>query len=135
MIDEKFKSSVQLKGIHLLTSVFKKSKTVNKMSGFEMNIKKKSEQNQQNITCELTISLSSKTNPDFQFEVSMLGTFLLKGELHFSIENFKNMNAPAIIYPYIRQHVRSVSLEAGLSPIILPVINFEAFHQQKQNKK
>ncbi len=39
-------------------------------------------------------------------------------------KDFAKNNAPAIIYPYIRQFVRTLTLEAGFNPIILPIVNF-----------
>lgn len=68
-------------------------------------------------------------DPDTKNEfihVSYVGRFqLLREQAEINLKDFSQVNAPAIIYPYIRQHVRALSLEAGFSqPIILPIINF-----------
>ncbi len=50
------------------------------------------------------------------------------------VEKYKNMemdsfiknNAPALIFPYIRQHIQEVTTNAGLVPLILPPMNLIA---------
>jgi preprotein translocase subunit SecB len=41
------------------------------------------------------------------------------------------VNAPAIVFPFIRAFINTVSTNAGYNPIILPAINFVALNQSK----
>jgi preprotein translocase subunit SecB len=40
------------------------------------------------------------------------------------IQRFANINAAAMIYPFIRENAASISAKAGMSPIMIPVSNF-----------
>lgn len=40
------------------------------------------------------------------------------------IKRFANINAAAMIYPFIRENAASISAKAGMSPIMIPVSNF-----------
>ncbi|NCD10471.1 MAG: preprotein translocase, partial [Negativicutes bacterium] len=40
-----------------------------------------------------------------------------------------NVNGAAIIYPYIREHLTSLSVKAGVGIILLPPANFAAYNK------
>lgn len=40
------------------------------------------------------------------------------------LQQFADINGPAIIFPFLREHLASMSLKAGIPPIMLPPINF-----------
>ena len=42
----------------------------------------------------------------------------------FSKSTFFRMNAPAIAYPYVRSFISTLTLNAGIPPLILPTYNF-----------
>lgn len=57
--------------------------------------------------------------------VKMAGIFECVGDTQIKDYNeFGKVNAAAIIFPYIREHISSLALKAGLGPLILPPINF-----------
>jgi preprotein translocase subunit SecB len=41
-----------------------------------------------------------------------------------NLDQFGHVNAAAIIYPYIREHLSNLSAKAGLGLIFLPPVNF-----------
>jgi preprotein translocase subunit SecB len=131
-VTEKTKSSFELISISLRKSLFEIAKPQNVLDDFEIGIgidKKIDKENNKQLECALTTILSVKDREAFKLSVTMVGRFNVNGEFDFDTSDFLNINAPAIIYPYIRQHVRTLSLESGMvKPIILPVINFVAFH-------
>lgn len=54
-------------------------------------------------------------------------------------EDFKKkpypfVNGPAISYPFLRSFLATLTLNAGMMPILLPSINFLAIWQDKQSK-
>lgn len=57
--------------------------------------------------------------------ITMAGIFkkIGKSELQ-DLEQFGHVNAAAIIFPYIREHLSNLSSKAGLGLIILPPANF-----------
>lgn len=42
----------------------------------------------------------------------------------FINSSFVKVNAPAILFPFIRSYISTITINAGLEPIILPAINF-----------
>jgi preprotein translocase subunit SecB len=56
--------------------------------------------------------------------IKMVGVFELIGESVLDKNEFGYVNGAAIIFPYIRECLSSLSLKAGIGPIILPPFNF-----------
>lgn len=52
----------------------------------------------------------------------------------FQQGKFVTINAPAIIFPYLRSFLTTFSVNAGLPPIILPTINFQALAEESTKK-
>ena len=133
-VTEKTKSSFQLMSISLRKSVFEIAEPESILDNFEIGIgieKKISIENNRKLECAVTTMLSVEDREAFNLSVTMVGKFIVRGESDFETNDFLNINAPSIIYPYIRQHVRALSLESGMvKPIILPVINFVSFHNE-----
>lgn len=79
---------------------------------------------------KLTVKTGESDDIDaFHAKIIVIAIFERKKEATFSDEEFGRINAAAIIYPYIRQHIRGLSLDAGLNPIILPLVNFQKLYE------
>ncbi|MGB0861492.1 MAG: protein-export chaperone SecB [Saprospiraceae bacterium] len=132
-VTEQSKSSFQLKAINLRKSNFEVLDVEKALDGLGISInieKKQSKENRRLLECALTISLVIEERVDFNIAVTMIGKFEIIGDVDFDTDEFLSINAPSIIYPYIRQHVRTLSLESGMiKPIILPVLNFVNLHK------
>ena len=79
------------------------------------------------ITVAETVYFTQKYNDVEQvnIEVKMVGIFECIGEtLLKEYEEFGRINGAAIIFPYIREHITTLSLKAGIGVIIIPPINF-----------
>jgi preprotein translocase subunit SecB len=48
---------------------------------------------------------------------------------------FAKISAPAIGFPYVRAFMSTLSIQAGLPPIILPSINFIQFNKELEKEK
>lgn len=66
------------------------------------------------------------------FQIEKVNTIDTK---KLTVEYFAEHNAPAIIYPYLREYVSYISIKAGLNPILLPVTNFHAIADMKEKNK
>lgn len=67
------------------------------------------------------------TNEDKSLDISveMVGFFEFDRDLSQKEKDcFFSANAPAIMFPYIRAYISTVTGTAGIEPIILPTINF-----------
>jgi preprotein translocase subunit SecB len=73
---------------------------------------------------EIIVVIKSKTN-DFNFQIQTFGFFEISGRTNDTIlNNFLNISAPTILYPFIRAFVSNLTLQSGMNPIIIPTINF-----------
>jgi len=67
----------------------------------------------------------------FDINFKALGIFEFKEESNKeNLTNFFYTNAPAIIFPYIRAYISSVSALSGLKAINLPVLNLSSLKDQ-----
>ena len=86
------------------------------------------------------VSVSDSTQPEeLTLTVRMAGEFSINNPnekvASMSAEQFAKVNGPAIIYPYVRQVVRHLTLESSMpSPVILPIVNFQAFQQKAESQ-
>lgn len=75
----------------------------------------------------LTIELNQTSNQQAYIEgkVVMLGYFRMTGDLpEVVVKGFCEVNAPAILFPFIREEFASSSVKAGLRPILMQPVNF-----------
>ena len=129
LINTSVQSSYQLKRIRLVEAMFKFPVEF-PLDNISTQIKSTSTVVGVDIICRLRVALNQiNEGNEFKIEIEMEGSFEKKGEDTLSDNEFRNISAPSIIYPYIRQQVRYLSLEATINPIILPVINFQAYYQ------
>ena len=88
------------------------------------------------IEVELTVSVSVPTsdeNQPMKASASMLGVFGLKGEAsEEAISNFGNVNGPAILYPFVREVIASLTMKGNVPPVLLPTMNFVAAYKFSQ---
>ncbi|EJG1716311.1 TPA: protein-export chaperone SecB [Vibrio parahaemolyticus] len=69
----------------------------------------------------------------FNMEVELVGLFSVD-ENSFNIEHidsFARRNAPLVMYPYLREHVYSLTSRAGYDSTLLPLFEVPAFKLQK----
>ena len=66
-------------------------------------------------------------------KIKMSGIFECLNENDINKEKFAKINAPAIIFPYIREHLTNLSYKASIKPIFLPPVNFVKLYKEEQN--
>lgn len=72
----------------------------------------------------IKVSLNSGNLP-FYLTVEGFGTFTFDGEPdEHTLKNVSSINAPAIIFPYIRETIADITRRAGFPPLHLPPVNF-----------
>ncbi len=52
-----------------------------------------------------------------------------------SLENFASINAPAIIFPFVRENIASLSSKGGVGNILIQPVNFVELNKIKPSKK
>ncbi|MGB1217190.1 MAG: protein-export chaperone SecB [Saprospiraceae bacterium] len=131
----KEKSDIQLRSITIEKSTFVRGELPMERRDFNMNLSTFNEVKGNRIYVFVNVVLEIAEFPDFRMDITMLGNFEKQGEIKVSLEDFCNINAPAIIFPYVRQYIRNLSMDAGLNPIMLPVINFVGRYNIMKEKK
>jgi preprotein translocase subunit SecB len=96
------------------------------------------------VNFEYTLKLELKTDnnllPQFQYSSTHVAQFELeegsKDEEDFEnkLERFANINAAAMIFPFIRENAATISAKAGMSPIMIPVTNFVKMYEENKKK-
>lgn len=68
-------------------------------------------------------------------KVIMLGYFNTQGDLPEGIvKDFCEVNAPAILFPFVREEFATSSLKAGLRPILMQPVNFVELARASQQQ-
>ncbi len=71
---------------------------------------------------KLDVIISDK-NEKMNIHVSMTGYFAMDNFDSNTLNEFLAFNAPAILFPYIRAYVSSMTALSGMRPVVLPTIN------------
>lgn len=87
-----------------------------------------------------TVSLECKVfdkaeehNKPFNINVIITGYFRFEGEVSSDTQKkFLEVNATAILFPYLRALISSITCNAGLNPLILPLFNIGNFVQNSK---
>ena len=85
-----------------------------------------------------SLSIASDNKERMSIEIFAQALFetseAINGE--FKTSYFANVNAPAIAFPFVRSFVQTLSVNMGITPIILPSYNFaQAFEESKNSVK
>jgi preprotein translocase subunit SecB len=85
---------------------------------------------------ELTLGLKVNNKGDSAYvNVEALGTYSFEDDLEDSmLSNFFYLNAPAILFPYLRSYISTLTTLSGIPPINLPTLNLVGFREQLKKK-
>ena len=104
---------------------------VNSIFKFEQYIVKSIDFNYNLDSDEEDYEVDFSVNPNF---ITMVGFFECENCEENDIEEFKP-NAVAILYPYARALVTSITANANTNPMILPTINTNKLLNKENDKK
>jgi preprotein translocase subunit SecB len=84
----------------------------------------------------LVYEMSCEVKDDKDFFIikcTMIGFFsVIEGKENMSMKEYSDLNAPAAIFPYIREEIASTTTRAGLPPVVIPPTNINLL---KKNSK
>lgn len=91
------------------------------------------------IHLTLTVKLKADENAQaektaFLVEVKQAGIFAVEGYNDAEIEQLLAINAPELLFPYLREVVSGLVTKGGFPQLVLPPMNFAAMYQQHQTK-
>ena len=115
-------SGFRILNVLILESSFKREPVIDFQvpleNSFDLNVnsEKVGETNQFVVQVKVILKGLQKEKPEFSVEVTMAALFEKFGEPDFSDEQFLNVNAPAIIFLFIREHISSLGFRAMSGP-------------------
>ncbi len=135
-----------MKGISLLESSFKRSQwplfEAIDASTLEntVDIKRSTQHFSESIfAVHLDVMVQSKNNSDnselFSISLKIAGLFEVSGPESERLSQFDKINAPAIIYPYVREYVSSISTRAEMPTLLMPPVNFVELARDEPKKE
>jgi preprotein translocase subunit SecB len=123
-------SGFRILNILVLESNFKREVEINFQKSLEnklgINVDGKIIEGTNNYAIEVLATLHgiNLEKTEYSFEVKIVGVFEKSGNPSISDDQFIKINAPAIIFPFIREHIASLALKGGIGTILLPPLNF-----------
>ena len=85
---------------------------------------------------EVTLTLSARATVDeqtmFLVEVQQAGLLHIVGIEGDELDSLLGAWTPAQLYPFAREVIATLSMHAGFPQVLLPLVNFEQFHQQNR---
>lgn len=81
---------------------------------------------------ETIFKLEHNDEEVFRLQCKHIGKFSVDTDNeNMELQTFIENNSVAIMFPYIREHITSVTQKAGIQPIVLPPINIRALLNNK----
>ncbi len=101
----------------------------------EFDIVKRIADDKSSAQVELTGKVQETSTRAFEVNCTVLGQFMVvDGQENMSIEEFLDHNAPALLFPYVREAISNVTMRGGIKPIVLPPINVIALLSAKEQQ-
>lgn len=69
-----------------------------------------------------------------EVKVDIVAHFEYKGMSEEEIGAYLSMNAPAIVFPYVRAYISSLTGLSGIAPLVLPTLNMREFGSMLQRE-
>jgi preprotein translocase subunit SecB len=91
-----------------------------------------SENPSNSFTCGFDLKIQDSSG--FDLDLVYEGTFQTDVEVteDFMSSQWAHVNAPAIVYPFMRAFISNMTINAGKSPVIIPSVNFQQMYKDKQ---
>lgn len=83
-----------------------------------------------NSQLEIVVDMKDK-DEKFSLRLKIVGFFEADENVEqIQLNKFIALNAPAILFPYVRAFISSLTAQAGIQPIIIPTINLYEMGQE-----
>ena len=86
-------------------------------------------------TCFIRASVEDSADSPYSLSLEIGGKFLLEEEEIEFLERICTINIPAILFPYLREHVADITRRAGHPPMHLASVNFVEAARLKKEKE
>lgn len=89
-----------------------------------------------NYIVELSTSLRllHQEQEKLKLDSTFIGVFsVIDNNENMNIEEYIKSNSAALMFPYIREHISTITQKAGIRPVLLPPINVVALIKKSEN--
>lgn len=126
-MNETKSSSFQFKGYRIERSLIE-LKSTKVGENFSISFDPKGIVNKAESTYQLSLTAYIKDKENtINIEVDVVSFFIFDNLIEKNqLEKLFYMNAPAIIFPYLRSYITTLTVLSGIDPIILPTLNLSA---------
>jgi preprotein translocase subunit SecB len=123
-MEESKRSPFLFKG-YIIQESFIARKPIKDKGEFSINVTPKGKINKRKKTFQLDLIVDiSESNERFKCRVHGIGFFEFKNVTNKSnLSNYFYVNAPAILFPYLRAYIAALTSLSGLEPVHLPSLN------------
>lgn len=118
-------SNFQFLGYKILKSSIDLKETITENSGLDIGFKASGTVNKKNLTFDLNLKVLIKNSENsLNIEINSVGNFRFEPvEDVNDIADFFYINASALLFPYIRAYIGTLTNLSGLKAINLPTLN------------
>lgn len=127
-MDKQKQPGIRFKNVVLKNLSFSREAELpeNNILDVTFNSSKSLSENGKQLAYVLGIEIKEKNNA-FSIACSAVGFFEIDdNNANMQLDQFSDENAPALIFPYLREIVSSTTLKAGMDPVVLPPVNIRA---------
>ncbi len=137
-MDKAKQPGIYFNGIILVGEEFWRNYEVPDDSSVEFVVKLGNESSGTNHSVELhsNLKLVKDGKETLRLTSKFIGFFsIIKGEENMDIKEYVRCNAPALMFPYVREHISSITGKSGINPVYLPPLNIKALLNGKSHQK
>lgn len=131
----------KLKNIFLIESSFKRIEVLSTSENIEQLLDFKIdtinlESSNFNVILNADFVQPGEQGPEVEIKVKMVGHFEKEGETESPpLDYFTYVNAPAMLYPFVREHIASLTAKAGMDTALLPPFNFVEMYNRRKTEE
>lgn len=130
MEDSKF----QFKGFHIVRSLIERNeKESSKKINLDFSPKGFINKNDSTFQMHLGVRIEDE-NKSFLIEINAIANFVFENKEGLdNLSKFFYVNAPALLFPYIRAYISTLTNLSGFEPINLPTLNMTRLGEDLKN--
>lgn len=102
----------------------------------DMNVNTNIEEGNSNTQLIATLTMKNEEKEVLKLESTFIGIFSVDREnKNMDMEHYLKNNSPALMFPFIREHIATITQKSGVGPVLLPPINILALINQNNSQE
>lgn len=85
------------------------------------------------VELSTTLRLLHQEQEKLKLDTTFIGVFsVIENNENMNIEEYIKSNSVALMFPYIREHISTITQKSGIRPVLLPPINVVALIKRSE---